>query len=119
MEEKRTGERRNLPDRRIPVVITSNKYFEKVRVLKVRIIMVTKQVYAGEFYIPEVKRRLSDAINDEKSLINLTNVTIDSDSEPINSIALNKELIVSVEELPLADVQDLNPEEQPQGPNAA
>ena len=119
MEGKRGGERRSLTDRRMHVVVAGNKYSERVRILKVRVIMITKQAYVGEFYLPEVKRRLSDAINDEKLFINLTNVVIDSESEPINFIALNKDLIVSVEELPLADVQDLNPEEQPQGPNAA
>jgi len=118
MDEKRIGERRAFADRRTPIVITGNKYCEKLRLLKIKVIMVTKQAYVGEFYLPEIKRRLSDAINDEKSFINLTNVIIDSDTDPITFIALNKDLIVSIEELPLADIHDLNPED-PEEPKAA
>ena len=99
MEEKRIKDRRLGSDRRLFISVVDNRYYEKRRILKVKIIMSTKQAYVGEFHLPEAKRGLSDAMNDEKSFINLTDVRIDDFSEVIPSISLNKERIVSVEEI--------------------
>jgi hypothetical protein len=67
---------------------------------KVRIrVRTVNCVYVGEFLIPPVRNRVSDAINEEQRLfISLTDVTID-DKEHSDFVAINKTLIESIAEL--------------------
>lgn len=97
MEERRSRDRRLGFDRRLSFI--DNRYYENLRILKVKIIMSTNQAYVGELYIQEAKGKLSDAIDDEKSYIDLTDVRIDDSPEIIPCITLNKDRIVSIEEI--------------------
>jgi len=53
--------------------------------------------YAGTIYVPAIRRRVSDVLNDEaKIFINLTEVSINGASEKIPFISINKNLIESI-----------------------
>jgi hypothetical protein len=67
---------------------------------KVRICVRTVNcAYVGDFLIPPMRNRVSDAINEEQRLfISLTDVVI-NDKERSDFIAINKNLIESVIEL--------------------
>jgi len=67
---------------------------------KVRIRVRTATcVYVGEFLIPPMRNRVSDAINEEPRLfISLTDVLI-NDKDRSDFVAINKNLIESVAEL--------------------
>ena len=65
---------------------------KKVRI-RVRTVNCT---YVGDFLVPPMRHRVSDAINEEARLfINLTDVVI-NDSERSDFVALNKNLIESI-----------------------
>ncbi|MBI5411237.1 MAG: hypothetical protein HZA21_04515 [Nitrospirae bacterium] len=52
--------------------------------------------YVGDLFIPRMRNRVSDVLNEEERLfINLTNVVID-DKERTGFVSLNKNLIESV-----------------------
>ncbi len=97
MEERRMRDRRSGSERRISLL--DKRHNENLRILRVKIIMSTKQVYVGEFQTHEVNERLSDVIDNEKSFITLTDARIDDSPEVIPCIVLNKYLIVSAEEV--------------------
>jgi hypothetical protein len=86
MEEKRSRDRRSGSDRRIS--LTDYRYNENLRILKVKIIMSTKQIYVGEFQTHELKGGLSDALDNE-NFITLTDARID-DFLKLFRIVLNK-----------------------------
>ena len=67
---------------------------------KVRIrVRTVSCVYVGDFLIPPMRNRVSDAINEEQRLfISLTDVLID-DKDRSGFVAINKNLIESVVEL--------------------
>jgi hypothetical protein len=67
---------------------------------KVRIrVRTVNCVYIGDFLIPPMRNRVSDAINEEERLfISLTDVMID-DKDRSDFVAINKNLIESVAEL--------------------
>ena len=67
---------------------------------KVRIRVRTATcVYVGDFLIPPMRNRVSDAINEEQRLfISLTDVMID-DKDRSDFVAINRNLIESVAEL--------------------
>lgn len=67
---------------------------------KVRIrVRTVSCVYVGDFLIPPMRNRVSDALNEEQRLfINLTDVVI-NDKDPSSFVALNKNLIESIEQL--------------------
>ena len=67
---------------------------------KVRIrVRTATYVYVGDFLIPPMRNRVSDAINEEQRLfISLTDVVI-NDKDRSDFIAINKNLIESVIEL--------------------
>jgi hypothetical protein len=67
---------------------------------KVRIrVRTVSCVYVGEFLIPPMRNRVSDAINEEQRLfISLTDVLID-EKDRADFVAINKNLIESVAEL--------------------
>jgi hypothetical protein len=67
---------------------------------KVRIrVRTVNCAYVGEFLIPPMRNRVSDAINEEQRLfISLTDVTID-DKEHSDFVVINKTLIESIAEL--------------------
>ena len=53
--------------------------------------------YAGTIYVPAMRKRVSDLLNDEgKMFINLTDVSINGGSEKIPFISINKNLIESI-----------------------
>ena len=55
--------------------------------------------YVGDFLIPSMRNRVSDAINEEQRLfISLTDVMID-DKDRSDFVAINRNLIESVAEL--------------------
>ncbi len=67
---------------------------------KVRIrVRTVNCVYIGDFLIPPMRNRVSDAINEEQRLfISLTDVIID-DKDRSDFVAINRNLIESVAEL--------------------
>ena len=67
---------------------------------KVRIRVRTANcTYVGDFLIPPMRNRVSDAINEEARLfINLTDVVI-ADKERADFVAINKNLIESIEQI--------------------
>lgn len=68
---------------------------KKVRI-KVRTVNST---YVGDFLIPPMRNRISDAINDEQRLfISLTDVLID-DKDRAEFVSINRNLIESIIQL--------------------
>ncbi len=68
---------------------------KKVRI-RVRTVNCT---YVGDFLIPPMRNRITDAINEEKRLfISLTDVLI-NDKDRSDFVALNKNLIESITQL--------------------
>lgn len=67
---------------------------------KVRIrVRTVDSIYVGDFLVPSMRNRVSDAINDEQRLfINLTDVVID-DKDRSDFVALNKNLIESIAQI--------------------
>lgn len=67
---------------------------------KVRIrVLTVNSIYVGDFLVPSMRNRVSDAINDEQRLfINLTDVVID-DKDRSDFVALNKNLIESIAQI--------------------
>jgi hypothetical protein len=67
---------------------------------KVRIrVRTVNCVYIGDFLIPPMRNRVSDAINEEQRLfISLTDVMI-NDNDRSDFVAINRNLIESVAEL--------------------
>ena len=67
---------------------------------KVRIRVRTAScTYVGEFLVPPMRHRVSDAINEEARLfISLTDVTI-NDHDRADYVAVNKNLIESITQL--------------------
>lgn len=64
--------------------------------IKVRTVNCT---YVGDFLVPPMRNRVSDAINEEQRLfISLTDVLI-NDKEKAEFIAINKQLIESIAQL--------------------
>lgn len=64
--------------------------------IKVRTVNCT---YVGDFLVPPMRNRVSDAINEEQRLfISLTDVLI-NDKEKAEFIAINKQLIESIAQI--------------------
>ena len=64
--------------------------------IKVRTVNCT---YVGDFLVPPMRNRVSDAINEEQRLfISLTDVLI-NDKEKAEFVAINKHLIESITQL--------------------
>ncbi|MCZ6688206.1 MAG: hypothetical protein O7H41_01180 [Planctomycetota bacterium] len=51
----------------------------------------------GYIYIPELKRRLSEILNDERAFLPLTDVTVE-DGGKIEYLAINKRFVITVRE---------------------
>lgn len=66
-----------------------------------RVIVKVKTVsstYIGEFFVPELRTRLSDVLNDkDKDFISLTNVTVNDGEKTIAFVCLNKQMIEALE----------------------
>jgi hypothetical protein len=67
---------------------------------KVRIrVRTVNCIYVGDFLIPPMRNRVSDAINEEPRLfINLTDVVIDG-TDRTDFVAVNKNLIESITQI--------------------
>jgi hypothetical protein len=66
---------------------------KKVRV-KVRTMYAS---YEGLLIIPEMRKRVSDVLNEEeRTFINLTDVRINASSEQVPYISINKDMIESI-----------------------
>lgn len=67
---------------------------------KVRIrVRTVNSTYVGDFLIPPMRNRISDAINDEQRLfISLTDVLID-DKDRADFVSINRNLIESIVQL--------------------
>jgi hypothetical protein len=67
---------------------------------KVRIqVRTVNGIYVGDFLVPPMRNRVSDAINEEQRLfINLTDVVI-NDKDRTSFVAINKNLIESITQL--------------------
>lgn len=67
---------------------------------KVRIrVRTVNCVYVGDFLVPPMRSRVSDAINEEQRLfISLTDVVIDENNRS-DYVAINKNLIESIAQL--------------------
>jgi len=64
--------------------------------IKVRTVSTT---YVGDLFIPPMRNRVSDVFNDEERMfINLTDVVI-NDTERVDFISLNKNLVESLTQL--------------------
>ena len=68
---------------------------------KVRIrVRTVNCVYVGDFLIPPMRNRVSDAINEEQRLfISLTDVVIGEKNDRSDFVAINKNLIESIAQL--------------------
>ena len=66
--------------------------------MKVRIRTATA-TYIGTFFVPELRTRLSDVLNDRDrgDFISLTQVYVNESKEKISFVCLNKSMIESVE----------------------
>lgn len=54
--------------------------------------------YIGNFFVPELRTRLSDVLNDrDKDFISLTDVSMNDSDKRIGFVCLNKHLIESLE----------------------
>ena len=54
-------------------------------------------MYEGNLLIPPMRKRVSDILNEEeRTFINLTDVSINGSKETLAFVALNKELIESI-----------------------
>jgi hypothetical protein len=67
---------------------------------KVRIrVRTVNAAYVGDFLIPPMRNRVSDAINEEQRLfINLTDVIV-NEKDRVAYVAVNKNLIESIEQI--------------------
>lgn len=52
---------------------------------------------SGFLYVPELKRRLSEILNDDREFLPLTDVTAE-DGEKIQYLAINKRFVITVRE---------------------
>ena len=67
--------------------------------VRIRIQTVSSQ-YIGDFLIPPMRNRVSDAINEDQRLfVSLTDVVI-NDKDRAEFVAINKNLIESIVQLP-------------------
>ena len=66
--------------------------------IKVKV-KTASSIYIGTFFVPELRTRLSDVLNDrDKDFISLTDVSInDRDDNRVDFVCLNKRLIESLE----------------------
>ena len=65
--------------------------------IKVRV-KTASSVYIGNFFVPELRTRLSDVLNDkDKDFISLTEVHINDSDNKTDFVCLNKRLIESLE----------------------
>ena len=96
-----------MPNLRPPVTTAVQALAYKQRILaavpegkKVRIrVRTVNCVYVGDFLIPPMRNRVSDAINEEQRLfISLTDVLI-NDKDRSDFVAINKNLIESIAQL--------------------
>lgn len=53
-------------------------------------------IYVGRVYVPETRKRLSDMLCDERTFLNLTDVTINGSAVIEPFVALNKSFVKSV-----------------------
>lgn len=67
---------------------------------KVRIqVRTVNGIYVGDFHVPSMRNRVSDAINEDQRLfISLTDVVI-NDKDRTSFVAINKNLIESITQL--------------------
>ncbi len=67
-------------------------------VKRVKIKVVTaRSTYVGHLTIPQMRKRVSDVLNEEERLfINLTDVTEEGTSEILPFVSLNKTMVESV-----------------------
>ena len=108
MEVKKVGENKPGIDKRNPLAAGDIKYRDRQKLLKIRVVMTSGKAYVGEFYLPEMKKRLSDSLNDEKLFIALKDAHIEGvQGNQINFIALSKTQIISVEDLSETKSEDL------------
>lgn len=66
--------------------------FQRTRRCTVRI-EAEGGVYVGKIYIPDTKRRVSDVLGDERSFLNLTDVSVDGSEILEEFVAINKNCI--------------------------
>jgi len=53
--------------------------------------------YEGYITIPQMRKRISDVLNEEdRRFINLTDVHVDGKEEPISFVSINKSMIESI-----------------------
>ena len=61
-------------------------------------VKTASSTYTGEFFVPELRTRLSDVLNDkDKDFISLTDVTINEGERKIAFVCLNKQMIEALE----------------------
>jgi hypothetical protein len=66
--------------------------------VKIRV-KTTSATYVGTLFVPELRTRLSDVLNDKErgEFISLTNVYVNESREKVSFVCLNKFMIESVE----------------------
>lgn len=52
--------------------------------------------YVGRIFVPETKKRLSDVISDERTFLNLTQVSINGSAAVEAFVALNKQYVKTI-----------------------
>ncbi len=61
-------------------------------------VKTASSTYIGDFFIPELRTRLSDVLNDrDRDFISLTDVIVNESDDKIAFVCLNKHLIESLE----------------------
>ncbi len=61
-------------------------------------VKTNNSTYVGNFFVPELRTRLSDVLNDkDKDFISLTEVSINDSDKKTAFVCLNKRLIESLE----------------------
>jgi hypothetical protein len=84
--------------------LAASTYVMKARWATVRV-ETEGAVYVGRMYIPEGKKRLSDALCDERPFLNLTDVMINESEHIEPFVALNKGYVRTVRILQDGQVQ--------------
>jgi hypothetical protein len=60
-----------------------------------------RSTYEGYLTIPQMRKRVSDVLNEEDRLfINLTDVQVDGSAAQIHFVSINKNMIESIIEIP-------------------
>ncbi len=68
----------------------------KLKRVKIRV-RTLRASYEGYMTVPQMRKRISDVLNEEgRRFINLTDVLVDGNEDPIAFVSINKSMIESI-----------------------